>query len=265
MSDSPNRQSAMKTTAIHSSAIAALLAPLVATADDHVPENPTKDVYFGNLHVHTSWSFDGYINGAWTTPDDAYRWAKGEKIEGDEEHGIPLQIQVPLDWYIVSDHSEYLGALPLMEDESSPVSKHKLAKAITGDDPAKSFAAYGEISDGMYSDPPNVDPILGDEKLAKSVWSEMVEIADKHYEPGKFTTMPGYEWTSAPSWRNMHRVVIFRDSKKVPEMPFSALDSSKPEELWKWMDAQRESGNDLLAVPHNGNASDGIMFPIDSS
>jgi len=236
-------------------------APIVVGADANVPENPLRDVYFGNLHVHTRWSFDGYINGAWTDPDDAYRWAKGEEIPGDE-HGIPLKIKVPLDWYIVSDHSEYLGALPKMEDPDSPVSKHPLAKAITGDDPAKSFAAYGEISDGMYSDPPKVDPILGDPKLAKSVWSRVVEIADRHYQPGKFTTMAGYEWTSAPSWRNMHRIVIFRDTRKVPEAPYTALDSSKPEDLWKWMDHQRKSGNDLLAVPHNGNASDGMMFPI---
>jgi len=227
-----------------------------------VPSNPLKDVYFGNLHVHTSWSFDGYINGAWLDPDDAYRWAKGEKIPGDE-NGIPLQIKVPLDWYIVSDHSEYMGALPMMADPKSPVSKHPLAKAITGDDPAASFAAYTEILDGISSG--KADPILGDPQLARSVWSKVVEIADRHYEPGKFTTMPGFEWTSNPDWRNIHRCVIFRDSKKVPEASFSVLDSRKPEDLWKWMDAQRASGNELLAVAHNGNASDGIMFPIGTS
>ena len=227
-------------------------------------ENPLRDAYFGNLHVHTSWSFDGYINGSITNPDDAYRWAKGESINGGG-NGTPLQIKVPLDWYIVSDHAEYLGALPLMADPDSPVSKHPLAADVTGGNPEKSFAAYGKISDGMYSIPPKVDPILGDPKLAKTVWSKVVEIADRHYEPGKFTTMAGYEWTAAPDWRNIHRVVIFRDTKKVPEAPFSALDSNKPEDLWLWMDKQRAAGNDLLAVPHNGNASDGIMFPIKQS
>ena len=181
-----------------------------------VKQNPDRDVYFGNLHIHTGWSFDAYINGAWTDPDAAYRWAKGEEIPGGD-HGKGLKIGVPLDWYIVSDHAEYLGALPLMEDENSPVSQHPLARAITGDDPAKSFAAYGEISDGMYSDPPSIDPILGDKKLARSIWSRVVEIADDHYEPGTFTTMAGYEWTSAPGWRNIHRVVFFRDTAKVPE------------------------------------------------
>ena len=235
------------------------------TTDTAIPSNPNRDVYFGNLHVHTRWSFDAYINAAWVNPEDAYRWAKGEEITTTDEIGKPLKIKRPLDWYIVSDHAEYLGALPLMEDQKSPISEHPLAGDITGDDPKKSFDAYGTISDGMYANPPKVDPILGSKELARTLWSEVVAIADKYYEPGKFTTMPGYEWTSAPDWRNIHRVVIFRDSAKVPGAPFSALDSSKPEDLWRWMDTQREAGNDLLAVPHNGNASDGIMFPVGKS
>ncbi len=228
------------------------------------PANTLRDVYFGNLHVHTAWSFDGFINGAFTDPDTAYRWARGELIPNPGK-GDSLQIKAPLDWYIVSDHAEYLGALPLMADPESPVSKHPLAADITGGDAEKSFAAYTTISIGMYSVPPDIDPILGDPKLAKTLWSQVVEIADKHYEPGTFTTMAGYEWTSAPDWRNIHRVVFFRDTANVPEAPFSALDSNKPEELWQWMDKQRAAGNDLLAVPHNGNASDGIMFPIEAS
>jgi hypothetical protein len=235
---------------------------VAALAD--VATNPDRDVYFGNLHVHTQWSFDAYINGAASGPDAAYRWARGEAIPGGGDD-TPLQIEVPLDWYVVSDHAEYLGALRLMGDPDSPVSRHPLAADITGEDPKKSFAAYTTISEGMYSDPPDRDPILGDRELARTLWSEVVEIADRHYVPGEFTTMAGYEWTSAPSWRNIHRVVIFRDTANVPDAPFSALDSSRPEDLWRWMDEQRSHGNELLAVPHNGNASDGIMFPIGQS
>ncbi len=226
--------------------------------------HPLREVYFGNLHVHTGWSFDAFINGAFTDPDSAYRWAKGELIPNPGE-GDSLQIKTPLDWYIVSEHAEYLGALPLMADPDSPVSKHPLAADITGNDAAKSFAAYTTISNGMYSVPPKVDPILGDPKLARSLWAQVVKTADRYYEPGKFTTMAGYEWTSAPDWRNIHRVVFFRDTAHVPDAPFSALDSNKPEDLWQWMDKQRAAGNDLLAIPHNGNASDGIMFPIEES
>ena len=109
------------------------------------------------------------------------------------------------------------------------------------------------------------DPILGDPGMAASLWKEIVEIADKHNAPGKFTTFPGFEWTSNPDWRNLHRVVVFKDSTKVPERAFSAIDSDVPEDLWAWMDKQREQGSALVAVPHNGNASDGLMFPVEKS
>ena len=224
--------------------------------------NPLKEVYFGNLHVHTQWSFDAYINGAVAGPDDAYRWAKGEAIPGGGD-GTPLQIKVPLDWYIVSDHAEYMGALPLMADPDSPASKHPLAAAITGGDPAASFNAYTEILDGISNR--NVDPVLGDPALGKTIWRKIIDIADSHYEPGKFTTMAGYEWTANPDWRNLHRIVFFKDTENVAELPFSALDSDKPEDLWNWMDAQRDQGNEVLAIPHNGNASDGLMFPVGES
>ena len=227
-----------------------------------IKENPDKQVYFGNLHVHTSWSFDGYINGSLTGPEDAYRWAKGESIPGGGD-GTPLQIKVPLDWYAVSDHAEFMGALPLMADPENPASKHPLAADITGDDPAKSFNAYTKILDDISNG--RNDSILGNPKLQKNVWAEIVEIADKHNSPGKFTTFAGYEWTSNPKWRNLDRIVLFKDTKHVAEIPFSAIDSDVPEKLWEWMDGQRAKGNELLAVPHNGNASDGLMFPIEES
>jgi hypothetical protein len=246
----------------HSTTPAAEQKAAEATTAIQVPENPTKDVYFGNLHVHTQWSFDAYINGAIAGPEEAYRWAKGEAIPGGGD-GTPLKIKVPLDWYIVSDHAEYMGALPLMADADSPVSKHPLAADITGDDPAASFNAYTKILDGISNRKP--DPMLGDPALGKTIWEKIVDIADSHYEPGKFTTMAGYEWTSNPDWRNLHRIVFFKDTKKVPDLPFSALDSNKPEDLWQWMDAQRKMGNEVLAIPHNGNASDGLMFPVGKS
>lgn len=237
-------------------------APVTTVASGEVTRNPLRNAYFGNLHVHTQWSFDAYINGAIAAPDDAYRWAKGESIPGGGD-GTALQIKVPLDWYIVSDHAEYLGALPLLGDPDSPVSEHPLAADVTGDDPAASFAAYTQILDGISNR--RRDPVLGDPALAASVWERTVQIADQHYEPGRFTTMAGFEWTSNPDWRNLHRVVIFMDTARVPDVPFSALDSDVPEDLWEWMDGQRAAGNDLLAIPHNGNASDGLMFPVERS
>lgn len=228
-------------------------------AAQDVNTNPLRDAYFGNLHVHTAWSFDGYTNGAITTPDSAYRWAKGEAISGGE--GMPdMRILHPLDWYAVSEHSEYIGVLPLMEDETSPFSQHPLAADITGDDPDAAFAAYGVLSDTIYEH--NPDEVLNDPEIRRTVWSEIVEIADAHYQPGRFTTFPAFEWTSAPDWRNLHRVVLFRDSDNLPDMAISAMDTDVPTKFWEWMDLQRENGAQLLAVPHNGNASDGMMFPV---
>lgn len=233
----------------------------IAEREAAVPSNPLRDVYFGNLHVHSGWSFDATTNGSITTPDAAYRWAKGEAIAGGE--GLPdLQILRPLDWYAVSEHAEYLGVLPLMADQESPLSEHPLAADIFGGDPDASFAAYQEISNQIYGVPPRPDPKLYAESLRRTLWSEVVRITDAHYEPGRFTTFPAFEWTSAPNWQNLHRVVLFRDSETVPEMPLTAMDTSVPAELWDWMDRQRENGSALLAVPHNGNASDGMMFPV---
>ncbi|MBC2838858.1 DUF3604 domain-containing protein [Robiginitalea sp. SC105] len=224
--------------------------------------NPNKDVFFGNLHVHTKWSFDAFINGAASGPEEAYRWAKGETIPGGGD-GTPLKIKTPLDWYVVADHAEFMGALPMMNDPNSAASKHPLAADIIGDDPVKSFNAYTAILDDISNR--RNDSILGSPELQRSVWSDIVSIADQHYAPGSFTTFAGYEWTSNPDWQNLHRIVLFRDTDHVPELPFSAIDSDVPERLWEWMDNQRQSGNEVLAIPHNGNASDGLMFPEEKS
>jgi hypothetical protein len=97
-------------------------------------------------------------------------------------------------------------------------------------------------------------------EVAGSVWRWVADIADKFYKPGKFTTFAAYEWTSTPDNRNLHRNVIFKDSKKTPTVPFTAMDSTHPEDLWTWMDGQRKAGNELLAISHNANLSDGVMF-----
>jgi hypothetical protein len=101
--------------------------------------------------------------------------------------------------------------------------------------------------------------------VAAPVWKRIVEIADKYYQPGKFTTFAAYEWTSTPKAKNVHRNIFFLDSKKVPEVPFTAVDSTDPRDLWQWMDGQRKAGNEVLAVSHNANLSDGLMFPTEVS
>jgi len=94
-------------------------------------------------------------------------------------------------------------------------------------------------------------------------WKRLVEIAGEYYRPGRFTTFAAYEWTSTPNTANLHRNIFFLDTKKVPEIPFSSIDSDDPRELWKWMDGQRQAGNELIAISHNSNLSNGLMFPTE--
>src|SRR5262245_26672953 len=236
---------------------AAQPADTPVAAAESVPKNPLKDVYFGNFHVHTMYSFDAITIGCVTGPDDAYRWAKGETIAGGGG-GPDHTIKKPLDWYTVSDHAEYLGVFSKMTDPTSPLSQLDIAKKVTSKDPAVAVAAYTEALNGISTR--KADPNLSDPAIGRTIWQEVVATANKHYQPGKFTTFPGFEWTSNPSERNLHRVVIFKDAAKVPDIPFSAIDSDREEDLWNWMDTMRAKGMTLLAIPHNGNASDGPMF-----
>jgi len=225
----------------------------------------TKNAYFGNLHIHTSWSFDGFTNGSVTEPDDAYRWAQGESIPGGGD-GTPLQIKVPLDWYAVSDHAEWMGMFKMMADPNTPIGQLDFAKRVISDDPAVSFQAFADfLLDFSTGGELSNEPLFSDPKIMKSVWKDIVETADKHNQPGKFTTFPAFEWTSNPNSRNLHRVVLFQNSENLPELPYSSLNSEKPEDLWVWMEEIRSNGATLFAVPHNGNASDGMMFSLNDS
>lgn len=244
------------------SVVLATVGTMPAQGEDVAPgdvaKNPLREVYFGNFHVHTSYSFDGYSNGSVTGPDDAYRWARGEAIPGGGD-GSLLRIKRPLDWYMVSDHAEFLGVFPMMADPSSPLSKLDIAKRVTSDDQTVAFRAYSDVLNNMSAGKP--DPELNDPEIGRTIWREVVDTADKHYQPGSFTTFAGFEWTSNPGKQNLHRVVVFEGTEKVPALPFSAIDSDRPEDLWQWMDEQRNRGAEVLAIPHNGNASNGLMFP----
>jgi hypothetical protein len=221
--------------------------------------NPERTAYFGNVHVHTGWSFDAFTNGSKTTPTDAYAWAKGKEITNSGVGG-KIQIQTPLDFYMVSDHAEFMGVFNQMANPDSPLSKTELAKLVTSPDANVRIQTFAKLLRDMSEG--KQDPMLSDPALARSVWSEIVKAADAAYEPGKFTTFAGFEWTSNPNKRNLHRVVVFRDTAKLPEMVLSSLDSDDPETLWKWMNDLRANGSTLLAIPHNANASDGRMFEL---
>ncbi len=241
--------------------LAQATAPAATTAASPQP-NPDRNAYFGETHVHTSWSLDAFsLGNVMTTPADAYRYFKGEPIK--HPLGYDVKIDTPLDWAGVTDHSEYAGVVQLANDPSSPVSKLPAAqplilKARTKADMEK-LALY--IINTLGGGPPVKE--LMSPGITGGVWKKVIEMADAANEPGKFTAFCSYEWTSMPNNMNLHRNVFFKECRKTPPQPFSALDSPHPVDLWNWMDGQRKAGNELLAISHNANLSDGRMFPID--
>jgi hypothetical protein len=228
--------------------------------------NELRNAYFGQTHLHTGWSFDEAIYNVTLGPDNAYRHARGDKVK--HPSGQEVQLRIPLDFMVVSDHAEYLGVLRQMYDPDNPLSKHPMAAAVvgSGDDlDASTKAFYGLVAQTIQPDgSTRPDPTLNTPQLRRSLWDEYVRIADSFYDPGTFTTLAGYEWSSQPNMSNLHRNVIFRSTENLP-VPFSYFDSQRPEDLWAWMDSHREAGLDLLAIPHNGNLSNGVMFALEDS
>ena len=219
--------------------------------------NPLKNVYFGEQHLHTQDSPDAFFMGTRNTPDDAYNFCKGVAIKKNLT-GEMVQRKTPYDWCALTDHALYMGIMPQLLDPNSDVSRMaaddesvKLLAAGKGDE---AFAVMAAGAAAGEADPNFVNP-----EVMKTVWQTHVDIANKHYEPGKFTTLIAFEWSSIPSNQNLHRNVFFRDGEG-PEVPFSTLDSDRPEDLWTYLQVQRSVGHDNFAIPHNANLSNGLMF-----
>lgn len=243
-----------------SSTTAFLLASTILVLAGSAASAQERHAYFGETHVHTGWSFDAYIFGnTKTTPADAYRYAKGGTIK--HPLGYDIKIDTPLDWMGVTDHSEYVGTVALANTPGSDISKLPIAQKLIVHDPADVQRIYLWLG-GTIVDRKPIEELISPE-VAGSVWKQNVQMADEANEPGKFTAFCSYEWTSTPNNRNMHRNVFFKDCAKIPQMPYSSIDSSNPSDLWDWMDGQRKAGNELLAISHNANLSDGHMFPTD--
>jgi hypothetical protein len=240
-------------------------APSPEELEAAVPENPLKDAYFGETHVHTSFSLDAYIGGARITPDEAYRFAKGQDVT---VNGQTHNIGRPLDFVAVSDHAEFIGEMystqvPGAKGGDNPM-LNELRNLKSVDEQRAWFVKY--VVSNNRGDNPTHPPFYAGPETTRSAWQDViVKAARDHYQPGRFTTLAGYEWTAAPQAGNMHRNVIFRDLN-VPDMPFSALDSNDEEKLWAWMAEQERKGSKLLAIPHNSNGSKGLMFePLDNA
>ena len=224
-----------------------------AAADTRPPANPLKNAYFGDLHLHTSYSMDAFAFGTRTTPEDSYRYAMGESVD---YFGKPQKRLAPLDFLAVTDHAEYLGIVRETINPSGPFAGSEWFKMMTSNDPKVSGVAFKKMIGSTMSNTPL--PEFSDRTALHSTWQAYSAIAEKYNQPGKFTTFVAFEWTSMPGGQNLHRCVIFADHG--PELPFTAFDSQDAEQLWKYLEAQRKLGLDVIAVPHNGNISNGLMF-----
>jgi hypothetical protein len=242
------------------------------TIVDRRPDaNPRRNAYFGDLHVHTTYSFDAFSFGTLATPYDAYRFALGEAIK--HPAGFDMQLSEPLDFYGVTDHAMFMGVAPKAADTSSDISKYPLTEVLHDlNEPGnmdrwslpRRLRSFGGLLQGLSTEiiNGNIDP---EESLSitRRAWADTVRAADLYNDPGRFTTFVAYEYTTGSDDRgNLHRNVVFQSSDRVPDIPFSRVHSRNPEDLWDWMDTLRQAGVESMAIPHNSNGSNGQMFKL---
>ncbi len=244
----------------------------IAKVDTEEPQG--RRAFYGDLHVHTEYSFDGYAMGTQATPYDAYRFAKGEAITNPG--GFDMQLSRPLDFYAVTDHAMFLGLAKASAETVTEFSKNDFAAPYHGlNDPHNydtdflsmikrlgTFANFLPSAVGsLRSGDIDRDEVLG---VIRSAWEDIIAAADEHNDPGNFTSFVAYEYTaSTQDMGNLHRNVIFKGSDRLPREPFSRFHSVNPEDLWDWMDELRTMGVESLSIPHNSNGSNGQMFKLE--
>ncbi len=236
-------------------------------AADNLIENPENNLYWGDTHLHISNSTDAYAYSGRLDFDGAYRFAKGEEVEIE---GNKAKIGTPLDFLVIADHAEGFGIVNELKRGNPALTKYELfarwSRMLNGTKEEGEIAGKempealdkGTLPD-VVKDPKVIGPIT------RQIWHQYLDIADKHYAPGKFTTLAGFEWSSMPNGNNLHRVVVFRDNKdKTGQMlPYSSLQSNDAEDLWNYLKKYEEkTGGKVLAIPHNANMSNGRMFAM---
>jgi hypothetical protein len=267
----------------------ALTVPLAAQDADPVGITPTHDdvananlkrpyspyagrayatqVFWGDTHVHTNNSLDARAFGVILGPEEAYRFARGEEVM--TSHGEPFKLSRPLDWLVVADHSDGMGAMKeifagnprLLQDETVR-GWHK--EVVAGGE--RAFKATMDIINAFALG--NTPDVVLDRDFQQTVWDEYIDIAEEFNEPGRFTALIGYEWTSTEDGNNLHRNVLYRDDGDVARrmVPYTTAESFNPEDLWSWMESYEDTtGGRVLAIAHNGNMSNGIMFPVETN
>jgi len=218
-------------------------------------------VFWGDTHLHTAYSTDAGMIGCTLGPDEAYRFARGEMVVASG--GVRARLQRPLDFLVVADHAENLGLAPMIAESDPELLRtefgKKMHELVRSGDPMGAYALWGSYMSKRE------DPLSGKDALTQSIWERITASAEKYNQPGAFTAFIGFEWTSSPGGNNLHRNVVFRGDKQQADLvlPFSNYDSTDPEDLWKWMAAyEAKSGDRVLAIPHNGNLSNGLMFDM---
>ena len=223
--------------------------------------NPLNNVYFGEQHLHTSASPDAFAFGTRGDANDGYKYARGEAIK-NHTTGKMMQKTTPYDWAAVTDHAEYLGMMPLLLDPTSPLQDTEIGRMIASGDPEQGEAAFQQIiTSATYNKP--IEYLVNPGTMALA-WTKQVDAANKHYEPGKFTTLIAFEWSSQPNSKNLHHNVFFRDDAG-PDQIYSSFDSVKREDLWTYQEKQRSAGHENLSIPHNSNVSNSAMFALHTS
>ena len=230
-----------------------------AVPETFEPSAGDRQVFFGDLHLHTSYSLDAAAARTETTPDDAYRFAKGEVVD---YLGRPQQRRAPLDFLAVTDHAEYLGNVrrAMAGDIVLPGDQEEWNRLYSHEGGATMFELFGRAVAGLYGES---RPGLNDPALSHDTWLQTIAAAERHNDPGHFTTFVAFEYspTFRASSAHLHRNVIFR-GPDYPSMPFSAVNSMNHEDLWAYADNNRARGIDSLMIPHNANLSVGGAFPF---
>ena len=250
--------------------------------------NKDRNPYYGDLHVHTKYSFDAYVFGVTASPDDAYRYAKGAAVK--HPLGYEMKLREPLDFYAVTDHGFYMGMIQAYADTSTDISQNDFAEPfhnlnrldnLTVESAGERSNIFSSVLGATIIKPyPDWHPNLlkayfsrntqgalrsFDYDIHKSAWADVARSANEHNDPGHFTTFIGYEFTTSTDIEggNLHRNVIF-NSSKASIRPWTRIDSINPEDLWTWQDRLREKGVDTIAMPHNSNGSNGQMFEMET-
>ncbi len=235
-------------------------------ANRNFPSRP----FFGDTHVHSSVSMDAGAIGNRLGPEEAYRFARGEEMTSST--GVRAKLSRPLDFMVLSDHSDNMGLFALLYEadpvlvNASAIAKELSNKIRKGGKDGMEAGMYivDNFANGTLDESLN---ILPGTPPFKTTWKILVDAAEKYNEPGRFTAFIGYEWTSLVTGNNMHRNVIYRDGGQFARQvePYTTtppLGSPNPRDLWRWMGRYEEkTGGDVLAIAHNGNLSNGIMFP----